>query len=273
MERDINMRIDVYLDDEKTPFDRLESPKKFKLDTSKIEDGEHRLTFKAYDKKGVMSVRVVPFNVHNGPSIAIHGIEDNENISGEISILANAFSSHVGDEFEPINMETPAPIPTWAWVLFICVITWGAGYVALEVGNKSQFQFPQTLAQGEQSAPSPDNDSKAKSLENDWKKIGEQVYGNNCASCHQGNGTGVPSVFPPLKDNTVVISDDPSEHIMTVINGLSNKTIDGVPYASPMPAFGTMLTDEEIAAVVNHERTNWGNNGKTVSAEDVGNLR
>lgn len=102
---------------------------------------------------------------------------------------------------------------------------------------------------------------------------GATLYSNHCASCHQANGQGLAGVFPPLADDPVVTAEDPTEHIMTILNGLLGKTIEGVGYPSPMPAFGTLLSDEQIAAIINHERTSWGNNAPTVTAGDVTKAR
>jgi cytochrome c oxidase cbb3-type subunit 2 len=102
-----------------------------------------------------------------------------------------------------------------------------------------------------------------------WGALGEQVYGNKCAACHQLTGQGLPGVFPPLKGSAVVTAADPTEHIRTVLRGLSGKTIGGVTYGSPMPAFADQLSDEEVAAVLSHERTNWGNQAPPVKPEDV----
>jgi cytochrome c oxidase cbb3-type subunit 2 len=76
-------------------------------------------------------------------------------------------------------------------------------------------------------------------------------------------------VFPPLKDSAVVTASDPSEHIRTVLRGLTGKAIGGVTYATAMPAFADQLTDEEIAAVLSYERTSWGNHAAPVKPEDV----
>jgi len=40
-----------------------------------------------------------------------------------------------------------------------------------------------------------------------------------------------------------------------------------------MPAFADQLTDDEIAAVINHERTSWSNKGPLVTPKDVAALR
>lgn len=262
------MRIEVYLDEEKSPFQTLTPPEKFKLDTNQIEDGKHELTFRAFAEDGQESIRVIPIVVQNGPAIAIHGIDRGENLSGEIDILANAYGATFGDEFEPIRMETPAPVPTWAWVLVLSVIAWGAGYISLEVSNRINTNSGTNVTEissGDNLAP--------QSSDADWVALGKQVYGNNCSSCHQATGAGLPGVFPSLKDNPAVLDKDPTDHINAILHGVANKVIDGVDYASPMPGFGSQLSDEEIAAVANHERTQWGNSANTISAEDVRNLR
>ena len=79
-------------------------------------------------------------------------------------------------------------------------------------------------------------------------------------------------VFPPLAGDHLVVAEDPTGHIEAVLHGLQGVTIDGISYASPMPAFA-FLSDADIAAIVNHERTSWGNSAPTVTAEDVAALR
>ena len=163
-------------------------------------------------------------------------------------------------------METPVSVPTWAWVLFLTIIAWGAGYLALEISNHVQPTFLTPTATTA-TARSDDDDA------NQWAALGRQVYGNNCVSCHQAAGTGLQGVFPPLVNNSAVIDSDPREHINAILNGLSGKEIDGVSYAAQMPPFGAALSDEEVAAVVNHERTEWGNNATLVTIEEVAALR
>lgn len=101
---------------------------------------------------------------------------------------------------------------------------------------------------------------------------GGSLYSANCASCHQANGQGLPGAFPSLVGNAVVLNDDPTEHIHTALFGLADKEIDGVTYSSPMPGFAH-LSDENLAAIINHERTSWGNDGATVTAADVKKVR
>ncbi len=101
---------------------------------------------------------------------------------------------------------------------------------------------------------------------------GASLYGSRCASCHGQDGGGTPGVFPPLKGDPVVTAKDPSRHIQVVLFGLEHKAIKGVPYAAEMPAHSD-LSDAQIAALVNHERTSWGNQAPTVTPQDVAKIR
>lgn len=264
------MKIDVFLDGADQSMTTVVPPGKFSLDTESLSDGPHVLRFVAVGDDGVSSVRTVSFNVQNGPAIAVHGIVDGDIVQGNISVLANAYSSKVGDEFEPMRIETPAPVPTWAWVLVLSILAWGVGYVSLELHEREA--IPVLVAAKSQSAPA---NVTAGSGDNagGWEVLGEQVYGNNCSACHQVAGGGLPGVFPPLKGNAVVNANNPTEHIQSILLGLSDKVIDGVVYGAPMPPFGSSLSDEDVAAVVNHERSQWGNNAPLVTPADVRALR
>jgi cytochrome c oxidase cbb3-type subunit 2 len=98
---------------------------------------------------------------------------------------------------------------------------------------------------------------------------GQQLFTQNCAVCHQATGLGIPNAFPPLKGDAAVNDADPSVHIHTVLHGLQGVVIAGVKYAAPMPEFGSHLSDAEIAAIINYERTSWGNSGAQVTAQQV----
>ena len=101
---------------------------------------------------------------------------------------------------------------------------------------------------------------------------GGQVFATRCASCHQASGTGVPGAFPPLAGDAVVNGPGAAQ-IDIVLNGLSGKVINGVTYASAMPAWRSVMTDADIAAVISYERSSWGNHGSSVAATDVATER
>jgi cytochrome c oxidase cbb3-type subunit 2 len=98
---------------------------------------------------------------------------------------------------------------------------------------------------------------------------GSAAYAMHCASCHQTTGQGLPGAFPSLANDPVVTDADPAAHIDTILHGKQGVPIGGVSYASPMPPFADQLDDATIAAIVNHERTSWGNAAPAVTAEDV----
>ncbi|CBL44768.1 Hypothetical protein HDN1F_11850 [gamma proteobacterium HdN1] len=97
----------------------------------------------------------------------------------------------------------------------------------------------------------------------------ESAYAANCGACHQANGQGMAGVFPPLVNNKAVQDPNPAKHISVILDGLQGEEIDGTVYQSPMPPFKGALNDTQIADIINHERSSWGNKGKLVSPEDV----
>jgi len=98
---------------------------------------------------------------------------------------------------------------------------------------------------------------------------GQALFTATCAACHQATGEGLPGAFPPLKNNPVVNDADPTQHIRVVLYGLQGANVGGVVYSSPMPPFESTLSDAEIATIINYERSSWGNQGASVTAEQV----
>jgi mono/diheme cytochrome c family protein len=258
------VRIEIFVDDETVPRQTLTPPATLELDTEGLADGPHRLRVHAIEDSGTVGIEVIPFTVRNGPGIAVVGLSDGDTVRGRIPLLVNAFASRPGEAFEPARAETRAPIPTWAWVLFV-VVAWGMWYVPTELRAYQEWK----MAAARTSSPGAAAPGAPSAGQPSWGALGEQVYGNKCAACHQLTGQGLPGVFPPLKGNAIVTAADPTEHIRTVLRGLSGKTIGGVTYGSPMPAFADQLSDEEVAAVLSHERTSWGNQAPPVKPEDV----
>lgn len=95
---------------------------------------------------------------------------------------------------------------------------------------------------------------------------GELLYNNNCMSCHQANGEGLKGAFPPLKGSPVVIGDDLELFVNIIMLGY-----DARPEYAVMNAVGTdnNLTPEQVTAIINHEKTSWGNDAKKVAPEEV----
>ena len=124
------VRVAIYLDDDPQPLGIYRPPASFELDTTKLPDGPHKLTIHATDMHGAVGVRVVDFVVRNGPGIAVVGLHSGDIVEGKIPVLVNAYAGTTEKQWEPKRAETPAPVPTWAWVLFLAVAAWAMFYWA-----------------------------------------------------------------------------------------------------------------------------------------------
>jgi mono/diheme cytochrome c family protein len=272
------LRVDIFVDDEGQPRVSFEPPGEFELDTGGLEDGAHVLHVCASGDGGPAGKDTIPFVVRNGPGIAVVGLRKQEVVRGRVAILVNAYESRPGDAFELGRVETPAPIPTWTWVLALIVITWAMWYVASEYRGHAEMlaaAAPGVAASAapRPAAPAPTGPASARTAAPADKARGAQVFGNYCSPCHQPTGQGLPGVFPPLAGSATVRGKDPSEHLRTVLDGLQGKTIQGTAYAAAMPPFGPQLEDADVAAVVNYERSSWGNDAPLVRPEDVAAAR
>lgn len=83
-----------------------------------------------------------------------------------------------------------------------------------------------------------------------------------CQGCHQPTGAGIPGVFPPLAKHVpeiLAVKGGREYLIKVLLYGLQGQiTIKGAKYAGVMPRY-SQLKDEEIAGVLNHISTQWGN--------------
>lgn len=78
---------------------------------------------------------------------------------------------------------------------------------------------------------------------------GEKVFNTICAACHQVSGLGVPGIFPALKGSSIV-TGPLAAHLNIVLHGKAG---------TAMQAFGTQLSDADLAAVITYERNAFGN--------------
>lgn len=120
--------IKVFLDEDDKPFAEFRPPVKFVLDTTKITDGKHELKLVAKSSNNVEGVRKIPFEVRNGPEIAVVGLKPNEVVDDQVSITLNSYGSERTDEFVVTGSETPKGIPSWVWALIIAFIGFALFY-------------------------------------------------------------------------------------------------------------------------------------------------
>lgn len=92
---------------------------------------------------------------------------------------------------------------------------------------------------------------------------GEELFANVCRACHMPDGGGADGagVYPSLTANKNL--EARGYPVYLVVNG-----------RRAMPPFGAMMTDAQIAAVVNYVRTHFGNDYQDrVTANEVRDIR
>jgi mono/diheme cytochrome c family protein len=111
-----------------------------------------------------------------------------------------------------------------------------------------------------------DASSKSAAMSGGWEfaeQGGAELYGHVCAACHQADakGAGGAGAYPPLAADEKLASSD---YVLSVlVGGLRD-----------MPPVGNMMSDAQVADVVNYVRTHFGNDYPgSLSAADVAAAR
>jgi mono/diheme cytochrome c family protein len=92
---------------------------------------------------------------------------------------------------------------------------------------------------------------------------GEELFANVCQGCHMPDAAGAAGAgaYPSLASNRNLAAGEYPIHM--IVNGRRG-----------MPPFGDMMTDGQVAAVVNYVRTHFGNSyPDEVTAKDVSDSR
>ncbi|MBS7350880.1 MAG: c-type cytochrome [Comamonas sp.] len=97
---------------------------------------------------------------------------------------------------------------------------------------------------------------------------GAALFAAQCAACHQANGQGLAGVFPPLAKSEWVLGE-PKLLMNIVLHGLDGDIeVLGQNYSGNMPAFA-QLGDAQLAAILTHLRSSWGNQASAIEAADI----
>lgn len=108
---------------------------------------------------------------------------------------------------------------------------------------------------------------------NTWS--GPQLYDAYCASCHQARGQGAGEGIdgpglPSLFHNTALGHTNTDNLVMVMLDGVHRQAdVSDVL----MPAFGRLLSDEQIATLGNYLLATYGNPRATVTSHQVATLR
>lgn len=134
------------------------------------------------------------------------------------------------------------------------------GFMPVVVDVVSKADYAEWVAEKQAAAA-----AEAASATKTWSKAdlmakGKTVYDTSCAGCHKADGSGMPPIFPAMKDSPVA-NGPAADHMNIVINGKGG-----------MPLF-KMLGDSDLAAVITYERNAFGNTGSVVQPSDVKSAR
>jgi mono/diheme cytochrome c family protein len=130
-----------------------------------------------------------------------------------------------------------------------------------------------------QSAPPPPAArSKPSRISLQVANQGAKVYERQCLQCHGEQGAGVKTssgevAYPALAGNRAVLLNDPTNLVQLVLYGGYGPATAGHPRPFGMPPALLELDDRDIAAVLTHLRTQWGNQAGEVTPLQVNRIR
>lgn len=112
-------------------------------------------------------------------------------------------------------------------------------------------------------------------------ELGQQVYAQNCASCHGNNGEGQFPDAPMQPDDTGRLGAPPHDdtghtwhHDDDLLYQIVAEGGMGMPERFyPMPAFGDQLTEAEIEAVLFYIKTFWTGEQRQHQQQATDNVR
>lgn len=156
----------------------------------------------------------------------------------------------------PDPHEGNTPIPWLVLLIVALALGWAIGYIALsDLGNDARTGDRRTMA-----------DLAPKAAAGGTAVDGAQIFAAQCVACHQATGLGLPGVFPPLAGSEWVNGKE-SVVAQILLHGITGKiTVKGAVYQGQMPAYKDKLSDAEIAAVITHIRSSFGNAAGKVDA-------
>ncbi|MEO8014596.1 MAG: cytochrome c [Polaromonas sp.] len=100
-----------------------------------------------------------------------------------------------------------------------------------------------------------------------------KLYEQHCAQCHGAQGEGIAHAYPPLAGNRAVTMDATDNLVQMVLNGGFAPATKGNPRPFGMPPFVLVLDDSEVAGLISHIRSSWGNQAGAVTPLEVTRAR
>jgi len=102
---------------------------------------------------------------------------------------------------------------------------------------------------------------------------GRQTYLQLCSACHGVDGEGVAHVAPPMHINARLRLASPRNLLVVIADGLPERPLPGGERFQAMPAFGSLLDDQQIADLATWLRGTWGGTSAAVTQDEVRAVR
>jgi len=119
-----------------------------------------------------------------------------------------------------------------------------------------------------------DEERESQRLERKYDS-GKKIFSLRCASCHQSNGLGIATQYPPLAGSEWV-SANPALITKIILKGLKGEiTVKGEKYgtSAAVNMAAVPIDDREIANVVTYVRQAWGNDFGELTTDEVATIR
>jgi mono/diheme cytochrome c family protein len=175
---------------------------------------------------------------------------------------------------EPIAREAAEPrdgydpIPTSLVFATAFLAGWAGWYLGTHSGG-----FQPDVFDPRASATAVDRGTPEEEPQVDLATLGPRVYGNVCQACHQQNGMGLGTSFPPLGGSRYV-TGSPEILARIILHGIKGPIeVKGTTYNGQMPPWADQLNDREVAAVMTYVRSSFGNDASAVKPALVAEIR
>jgi len=141
--------------------------------------------------------------------------------------------------------------------------------------NMSSMYGQMTTRMQQMMSKLPPNKGSAPSVSGSSGSVssGASLYVSYCSSCHGSNGLGIRGAFPPLNGSSIV-QGDKETLTKILLHGLQGQvTVKGDKYNGTMPAFGSVLSEEQISAILTYVRSMPDNKSNSISTEEVSSIK
>lgn len=142
-------------------------------------------------------------------------------------------------------------------------------------GNKSDFGELQLAGVRERKLNAPNiktPDEVEDIIPTSQQELGAKFYTLYCRTCHQSDGKGDGSRFPPLSGSEWVTGDK-KVLIGIVLQGKEGQiTVKGRPYSGQMPEL-SLLKDDQVAEILTYVRQKFNNDSNAISEQEVSTVR